>query len=115
MNRSRSTSAHKPAALYEGFAQSVAREVLRRLKCHFVPKHASWLNMVEIEIGILNQQCFDRRIPDRETLCREVAQWERGRSAQGARVQWMFDFRRARENLVRVYPTPVCAEFDRAS
>ena len=62
-------SAHKPAALYE-VAPSVAREVLRRLEFHFVPKHASWLNMVEIEIGVLNQQCLDRRIPDRETLAR---------------------------------------------
>ena len=108
-------SAHKPAALYEVFAPSVAREVLRRLEFHFVPKHASWLNMVEIEIGVLNQQCLDRRIPDRETLCREVAHWQRRRNVQGARVQWMFDVCRAREKLGRVYPAPVSAEFDKAA
>ena len=55
-------SAHKPAALYEVFAPELARNVLRRLEFHFVPKHASWLNMVEIEIGVLGKQCLDRRI-----------------------------------------------------
>jgi len=108
-------SAHKPAALYEIFPAPVAREVLRRLEFHFVPKHASWLNMVEIEIGVLNQQCLDRRIPDRETLRREVAHWQRRRNAQGARVKWMFDIHRAREKLGRVYPTSLCAKFDRAA
>ena len=93
----------------------MAREVLRRLEFHFVPKHASWLNMVEIEIGVLNQQCLDRRIPDRETLRREVAHWQRRRNAQGARVQWMFDVCRAREKLGRAYPAPVSAEFDKAA
>ena len=63
-------SAHNPASLYEVFASAVAREMLRRLECHFVPKHASWLNRAEIELGVLNQQCLDRRIPARETLCR---------------------------------------------
>ena len=108
-------SAHKPAVLYEVFAPRVAREVLRRLEFHFVPKHASWPNMVEIELGVLNQQCLDRRIPDGDTLCREVAHWQRRRNAQGARVKWMFDIRRAREKLGRVYPTPISAEFDKAA
>ena len=71
-----------------------------------MPKHASWLNMVEIEIGVLGQQCLDRRIADRETLQREVAHWERRRNAEGARVEWLFDVRRAREKLGRVYPSP---------
>ena len=62
--------------------------------------------MVEIEIGVLNQQCLDRRIPDRETLRNEVAHWQRRRNAQGARVEWMFDVCRAREKLHRVYPKP---------
>ena len=102
-------SAHNPAALYEVFAPAVAREMLRRLEFHFVPKHASWLNRVEIELGVLNQQCLDRRIPDRETLRREVAHWQRRRNAQGARVKWMFDVHCARETLCRVYPKPVSA------
>ena len=108
-------SAHKPAALYEVFSPEVAREVLRRLEFHFVPKHASWLNMVEIEIGVLNKQCLDRRIADRETLRREVAHWEQRRNAEGARVKWLFDVRRAREKLGRVYPTPVSNDLAQAA
>ena len=108
-------SAHKPAALYEVFAPEVAREVLRRLEFHFVPKHASWLNMVEIEIGVLNKQCLDRRIADRETLRREIEHWQCRRNAERARVKWLFYVRRAREKLGRVYPTPVSNELAQAA
>ena len=108
-------SAHKPAALYEVFSPEIAREVLRRLEFHFVPKHASWLNMVEIEIGVLNKQCLDRRIADRETLRRETEHWQCRRNAEGARVKWLFDVRRAREKLGRVYPTPVSNELAQAA
>ena len=106
-------SAHKPAALYEIFAPEVAREVLRRLEFHFVPKHASWLNMVEI--GVLVKQCLDRRIADRDTLRREVASWQRRRNTQGARVKWLFDVHRAREKLGRVYPKPLSNELAHAA
>ena len=108
-------SAHKPAALYEVFAPEVAREVLRRLEFHFVPKHASWLNMVEIEIGVLVKQCLDRRIADRDTLRHELASWQRRRNAEGARVKWLFDVRRAREKLGRVYPAPLSNELAHAA
>lgn len=66
-------STHKAAALYEAFPPAQARAILRRLEFHYVPKHASWLNMVEIEIGVLVRQCLDRRIGERETLIREIA------------------------------------------
>jgi len=99
-------SAHKPSALYEAYEPDLAREVLRRLEFHFVPKHASWLNMVEIEIGVLVSQCLSRRIPNREMLVSEIASWERRRNDEGARVKWMFDVTRARQKLGRVYPAP---------
>ena len=108
-------SAHRPAALYEVFAPELARNVLRRLEFHFVPKHASWLNMVEIEIGVLGKQFLDRRIPDRETLQREIAYWERRRNAEGARVEWLFGVQRAREKLRRVYPSPSLADLPKAA
>ncbi len=108
-------SAHKPAALYEVFAPEVARETLRRLEFRFVPKHASWLNMVEIEIGVLGKQCPDRRIADRETLRHEVASWQRQRNAHGARVERLFDVHRARKKLGRVYPTPLSDELAKAA
>ena len=108
-------SSHKPAALYEVFAPEVARDVLRRLEFHFVPKHASWLNMVEIEIGVLVKQCLERRIGDRATLCREVAYWQQRRNAAGARVKWLFDTSCARRKLGRVYPMPTSPDLVQAA
>lgn len=108
-------STHKPGALYEAFAPSVARAVLRRLSFHYVPKHASWLNMVEIEIGVLVRQCLDRRIPDREMLKREIAAWQRRRNAAGERVRWMFGIEQARAKLGRAYPKWHSAPFSAAA
>ena len=76
-------STHSASALYQTFSAEEARRVLRKLEFHFVPKHASWLNMVEIEIGVLKSQCLDRRIADRDTLEREVAAWERNPQRRG--------------------------------
>ena len=58
-------SAHSAAALYQRFVPADARRILNRLEFHFTPKHASWLNMVEIEIGVMVNQCLDRRIADK--------------------------------------------------
>jgi len=74
-------STHSPGALYRAFPPCEARRVLRRLEVHYVPKHASWLNMVEIEIGVLRGQCLDRRIATPERLASEIAAWERQRNA----------------------------------
>jgi len=98
-------STHSAAALYETFSPAEARRVLRRLEFHYTPRHASWLNMVEIEIGVLRGQCLDRRIPDPQTLASEIAAWEQQRNASGARIQWMFDAERARQKMGRLYPT----------
>jgi len=97
-------STHSSGALYQAFAPDEARRILRRLEFHYVPKHASWLNMVEIEIGVLSGQCLDRRIPDRRTLEREVRHWERARNASGAKIRWMFGIEQARTKLGRSYP-----------
>jgi hypothetical protein len=96
-------STHTPAALYDAFEPAEARRILRKLEFHYVPKHASWLNMVEIEIGVLRGQCLDRRIPDVETLRREIAAWQKARNDAGARIRWMFTVERARTKLGRVY------------
>ena len=69
-------STHSAGALYQAFPAGEARRVLRRLEFHYVPKHASWLNMVEIEIGVLRGQCLDRRIDSYERLVAEIAAWE---------------------------------------
>lgn len=73
---------------------------------HYTPKHASWLNMVEIEIGVLRSQCLDRRIDCRDRLITEVAAWEQLRNASGARINWIFSTETAREKLAKAYPVP---------
>ena len=99
-------STHSAAALYQTFAPAEARRILKRLEFHYTPKHASWLNMVEIEIGVMVQQCLDRRIPDKATLVTEVAAWEQRRNAEQAGINWLFTVDRARTKMGRVYPQP---------
>ena len=98
-------STHSPGALYATLPPQEARRVLRRLEFHYTPKHASWLNMVEIEIGVLRGQCLDRRIDNRERLIAEIAAWERQRNQSGARINWMFSTQKARAKMGRAYPT----------
>ena len=97
-------STHSAGALYEAFPPAEAKRILRRLDFHYTPKHASWLNMVEIEIGVLRGQCLERRIDDPKHLISEVAAWERQRNAAGARIKWMFTTEKARNKLGRAYP-----------
>ena len=99
-------STHGPGSLYEAFPAAQAHRILRRLEFHFTPKHASWLNMAEIEIGVLRGQCLDRRLEDGERLAREVAAWTRARNGAGARVRWMFTTQTARAKMGRAYPKP---------
>lgn len=97
-------STHTAAALYETFTPEEARRILRRIEFHYTPVHASWLNMVEIEIGVLSRQCLDRRIPTLESLKEEVAAWMNERNAIRATIDWMFDVHAARKKLGRSYP-----------
>src|SRR3954447_20709457 len=97
-------STHTPGSLYETFPAAEAHRILERLEFHYTPKYASWLNMVEIEIGVLKGQCLDRRINNQEELEREIAVWERQRNASGARVKWMFTITKARATMGRAYP-----------
>jgi len=99
-------STHSVGALYQAFPACEARRVLRRLEFHFVPKHASWLNMVEIEIGVLRSQCLDRRIATQQQLKSEIAVWERQRNAAKASIKWMFTTDKARAKMGRAYPEP---------
>ena len=97
-------STHNVGALYDTFEPQEARRIVEKLDLHYVPKHASWLNMVEIEIGVLRKQCLDRRIDDRKKLAKEIASWERRRNASRARIKWMFTTEKARAKLGRAYP-----------
>jgi hypothetical protein len=99
-------STHSNGSLYRAFPADEARRILRRLEFHYVPKHASWLNMVEIEIGVLRCQCLDRRIATYQQLVAETAAWERQRNASRARIKWMFTTHKARAKMGRAYPQP---------
>jgi transposase len=99
-------STHSAGALYQAFPADEARRVLRRLEFHYVPKHASWLNMVEIEISVLAGQCLDRRIDSYGRLVADVAAWEKRRNAERARIKWMFTTEKARAKMGRAYPNP---------
>jgi len=95
---------HSPASLYEAFEPAEAKRILDRLELHYTPKHGSWLNMAEIEIGVLCEQCLADRIPDEETLCREIAAWETVRNERRATINWQFTTIDARNKLKRLYP-----------
>jgi hypothetical protein len=99
-------STHSAAALYQAFEPAEARRILTRLEFHHTPKHASWLNMVEIEIGVMVQQCLDRRIPNKALLVAEIAAWEQRRNREFAHINWVFTIDRARTKMGRVYPQP---------
>ena len=75
-----------------------------------MPKHASWLNMVEIEIGVLRGQCLDRRIGERDVLIAEIAAWQQQRNASGAQIKWKFTTQKARTKLARAYPDTAGSE-----
>lgn len=96
---------HSPASLYEAFEPSEARRLVEKLEIHYTPKHGSWLDMAEIELGILNRQCLDRRLADAETLQREVVAWEHDRNRRATKVNWRFTTADARVKLKRLYPS----------
>lgn len=108
-------STHTPAALYETLEPGEARRILRRLEFHYTPKHASWLNMVEIEIGVMVSQCLDRRIPSKTMLVTEVKAWQRRRNRDRARIKWLFTVNRARAKLGRAYPPIQCPHAHRVA
>lgn len=96
---------HKPASLYEAFEPSEARRILKKLEFHYTPKHGSWLNMAEIELSVLSRRCLDRRIPDEETLEREIKAYEDRRNEAKASINWQFTATNARIKLHRLYPS----------
>ncbi len=96
---------HKPASLYKAFDPDEARRIAEKLAFHYTPKHGSWLNMAEIKFSVLSRQCLSRRIPDQQTLKREVQAWQNRRNNQRATVKWQFTTEDARIKLKRLYPS----------
>ena len=95
---------HSPASLYEAFPPAEAKRLADKLEIHYTPKHGSWLNMAELELGVLQRQCLDRRLADRAPLEAEVAAWVHRRNAAEATIDWRFTTADARIKLKRLYP-----------
>lgn len=95
---------HTPAAFYETFDPEQARHLTRMIEFHYTPKHSSWLNMAEVEISVLCEQCLDRRLGQVELVEREVMAWENERNTQKATIDWRFTIVKARDKLHRLYP-----------
>lgn len=96
---------HNRAALYEVFEPQEARRIIQKLEFHYTPKHASWLNQVEIELSVLSRQCLERRIPEVHILKSEILAWEQQRNLERATVIWRFKTMDARNKLGRFYPS----------
>lgn len=95
---------HSPASLYDAFEPTEAKRLTDRFEFHYTPKHGSWLDMAEIELGILGRQCLSRRIDNVQALAREAKAWEVARNAAATKVNWQFTTADARIKLRRLYP-----------
>ncbi len=95
---------HGPGALYERFTPEEAHRLAAKFEWHYTPEHGSWLNVAECELAVLTRQCLDQRIPDKDTLIREVAAWETRRQRASVKVDWQFTTADARIKLKRLYP-----------
>lgn len=95
---------HKISSLYEAFEPQEARRLAKKLEIHYTPKHGSWLNMAEIELSVLTQQCLDRYISDMDMLRNETQSWYRRRNDKQKGIDWQFTTADARIKLKRLYP-----------
>jgi hypothetical protein len=95
---------HSKASLYEAFPPAEARRLVERFEWHYTPRHGSWLDLAESELGVLTSQCLDRRIPNKQVLIDEIAAWERDRNANHTKADWQFTTKNARIKLKHLYP-----------
>lgn len=98
---------HSPAALYKTFTPEEARRLTERFEWHYTPKHGSWLDMAEIEIGVMNRQALGKPLPDKDSFIRQVHAWTINRNTLAAKVNWHFTTKDARIKLAKLYPSIV--------
>lgn len=96
---------HVGSSLYETFLPEKAKRLLDKIEFHYTPKHGSWLNIAEIGLSMLSRQCLSRRIPDKETIQREIAAWTTNINESQKNINWRFTTDDARIKLKRLYPT----------
>jgi hypothetical protein len=95
---------HTPASFYEVFPPAQAHALSSRLEIHYTPKHASWLNIAEIELSVLARQGLAHNIASIEDLCQQVQSWQDHRNQRVGTVNWQFRTTDARIKLKRLYP-----------
>jgi len=96
---------HFESSFYETFDEAEAKRIFSRFEFHYTPKHASWLDAAEIEIGVMDHQCTDKRIKDKNTLIAEVAAWTQRRNNQKKMINWSFTKEKADAKLSKHYVT----------
>lgn len=96
---------HTPASLYKVFNPGEAKRIADKIEIEYTPVHGSWLNMAEIEFSILSKQCLHRRIPDQETMRKEIKAWQEERNASKVGCNWQLTTEDARIKLKKLYPT----------
>lgn len=88
---------HFEKSLIETFSKTEAETILKRIEFHHTPKHASWLNMAEIELSILGRQCVNKRIPSEKLLEKNISVWQRSRNKKQTKINWKFTKEDARK------------------
>lgn len=94
---------HNKSSFYENLDKKEAKRILKKIEFHYTPTHASWLNVAEIEIGIMDRECTSRRIKNKEMLAREVNAWEKRRNRQRKKIDWTFTKKKADKKLRKYY------------
>lgn len=95
---------HSVASLYETFSPEEALRLANRLEIHYTPKHGSWLDMAEIEIGVMSRQCLKGYLSDKESVMTHVSAWVKERNIRCVSVDWQFTTADARIKLKSLYP-----------
>ena len=103
---SHNLNTHKLGSLHEAYEPVEARRIARRLEFRYTPKHGSWLNMDEIELGVFSKQALRGRIGDEQTLRRHIGALEKERNEAGVTIDWRFSSQDARVKLNRIHPNP---------
>ncbi|GAA6410285.1 hypothetical protein K040078D81_44020 [Blautia hominis] len=98
---------HSPASLYKAYPPEEARRLTERFEWHYTPKHGSWLDMAEIEIGIMSRQALSKPLPDLNRFKEQVRHWTVKRNAEHVKINWQFKTKDARIKLARLYPVVV--------
>jgi hypothetical protein len=96
---------HATASLYKAFSPEEAHRLANRFEWHYTPKHGSWLNMAEIEIGIMCRQALVKHLPDMECFKKQVRAWNYRRNIECVKVNWQFTTKDARIKLKKLYPS----------